>query len=754
MIAEQWDQLPDELRYLSQWCIAAPDKSPYTTSGHRASVTDPSHWTDWYSASTVAATWGEGAGIGFVLSEDDDLACIDLDIKDNTPPEHIERFNRIVEAFDSYTERSRSGRGLHIWVRGKVGMGCRRDGVEIYSQQRFMICTGDVVLHKPVEHRQELLDILVSEIRAAAQTSTVELVEQAETETDEDIWQKAADAANGDKFKQLWTGDWAGAGYPSQSEADLSLLSMLCFYSKSNEQVRRLFRLSGLGQRDKAQKNNRYLDRTLGMIRGRQKREEELAGNALQLAQTLASTLPLTPPQKTACPPAKCGPNALLPLTWPPGFLGELAKWFYSVAPRPVQEVAIVSALGVAAGMFGRLYNISGSGLNLYIVLVARSAIGKEAMHSGISKLCHIGMETGFQELHSFLDFADYASGPALIKAISQGEHGGSFCNVAGEWGRKLRKMSDDHSEGPMSSLRTVMTNLYQKSSAGTIVGGIGYSDKEKNVAATNGVAYSMIGETTPDTFYESLTNTMMQDGFMSRFIVIEYAGERPQFNAATNNPFPEPMGHHMRHIMARLKGAVEHVTDVVMSREAHALMDEFDARCDGEINGTDDESWRQMWNRAHLKALKVSALLACCDNYSTPVVTEQHARWALNLIMSDIDIMQRKIKDGDVGDGDPVRERKVLSVLAEYLQNPLSKGYNIPDSMRRAGVVPRRYLQARLQRTNCFTKHKLGHSAALDLTIRSLVDSGYLAEYPKDKVHEQWGAAGKCFAIVSDPTA
>lgn len=373
-------------------------------------------------------------------------------------------------------------------------------------------------------------------------------------------------------------------------------------------------------------------------------------------------------------------------------------------------------------------------------------------MHSSISKLSHLMMNADAPAFSGFMDFSDYASGPALVKAISNSK-AGSFVNVAGEWGRKLRKMGDDHTEGPMSSLRTVMTNLYQKSSAGTIVGGIGYSDKEKNIAATSGVAYSMIGETTPDTFYESLTNTMMQDGFMSRFIVIEYTGLRPEFNTANSVQIPNDL----YEILLNGAAAVMHCPpggykDVAMSREAQIMLDAFDKHCDQQINATDDESWRQMWNRAHLKTLKVAGLLAVTDCPASPVVTEEHAEWALNLIHRDIKIMGRKMASGDVGDGDIAREKKLLSVLHSYLMNPIAEGYKVPDEMRKAGVVARKYLQIRLQRTNSFMKHKLGQTLALDHTIRSLCDSGYLVEVAKDKLPPEWNFHGKAYRILSLP--
>ena len=46
--------------------------------------------------------------------------------------------------------------------------------------------------------------------------------------TDEEVVQKAASAANGEKFAGLYDGDISG--YPSQSEADLAFMTMLAFW--------------------------------------------------------------------------------------------------------------------------------------------------------------------------------------------------------------------------------------------------------------------------------------------------------------------------------------------------------------------------------------------------------------------------------------------------------------------------------------------------------------------------------------------
>jgi hypothetical protein len=264
-----------------------------------------------------------------------------------------------------------------------------------------------------------------------------------------------------------------------------------------------------------------------------------------------------------------------------------------------------------------------------------------------------------------------------------------------------------------------------------------------------------MIGETTPGTFYDSLTESMMEDGFLSRFTIIEYAGERPPANNHTQL-VPEPeLVEQCIEIMIQSKTLMgNRAPPVGVSRDEAAakLMIDFDAECDKEINSTQDEAWRQMWNRAQLKMMRIAALLAVGDNPITPVINETHTRWALDVIRRDIKIMQRRVESGDIGMGDGVRERKLIMLMRDYLATPQGLGYKIPEGMREAGIVTRSYLQIRTARLSTFMNARNGATKSLDEALRSLCDSGYIMEVDKAKLFDTYGSTSRSYRIVELP--
>jgi len=81
--------------------------------------------------------------------------------------------------------------------------------------------------------------------------------------SDQDLLEKARAATNGTRFAALYDGgDWQGAGYPSQSEADVALCGTIAFYTGPDHgRIDRLFRTSAL-MREKWNRND-YRNRTI-----------------------------------------------------------------------------------------------------------------------------------------------------------------------------------------------------------------------------------------------------------------------------------------------------------------------------------------------------------------------------------------------------------------------------------------------------------------------------------------------------------
>ena len=104
------------------------------------------------------------SGVGFVFTEDDPYAGIDIDKCRNSETGEIDQWARkIVDALDSYTEISPSGTGLHIFVKATLpGPNNRKGPLEMYESGRYFTLTGEHLGGTPTEihERQDVLERL------------------------------------------------------------------------------------------------------------------------------------------------------------------------------------------------------------------------------------------------------------------------------------------------------------------------------------------------------------------------------------------------------------------------------------------------------------------------------------------------------------------------------------------------------------------------------------------------------------------
>lgn len=152
---------PKELTDLNQWVVAVEDdKNPYDAFGFPASVSNPKTW-DTYKSCEDSVCPGKADYVGFVFANNG-IVGIDID-KGFENGLMTPLCADIMNACQSYTEISRSGRGVHIFVKGDLPFAGRnnRKGTEIYKSGRFFIMTGNVLLFEKIMENQSAIDYVV-----------------------------------------------------------------------------------------------------------------------------------------------------------------------------------------------------------------------------------------------------------------------------------------------------------------------------------------------------------------------------------------------------------------------------------------------------------------------------------------------------------------------------------------------------------------------------------------------------------------
>jgi primase-polymerase (primpol)-like protein len=264
LIPLDYAQLPPELVACDRWvCVDRRTKHPTDPgTGHPARPGDLRTCETFARADGYRRDHGDRFALGFDLTATP-FAALDKDGGWDRAADAPDAATRtLLDRFPgTYAERSNSGGGIHVLLRGAMpngerGRNNRHLGLEGYSTKRIIVMTGARLAGVPatIAPHQPALDALCAEVfprpapRARRGPCGPLPVPPDATFTDADTAFVVACIRQRGYGNELWEGRWADCHgwYESQSEAEFGLVSLIAAHTRNHGEIDRLMRLSRL----------------------------------------------------------------------------------------------------------------------------------------------------------------------------------------------------------------------------------------------------------------------------------------------------------------------------------------------------------------------------------------------------------------------------------------------------------------------------------------------------------------------------
>jgi len=241
----------------------------------------PDTWASYEQAKAYADRYGY-KGLVFALVKGISFIDIDNAIKDGeiVSPEA----RRLLELLpDTYTEKSVSGAGIHILLKGSLPADAYRrndsKGIEMYDTRRFICMTGDVLnTSREIADYSDSIEQIAYDFagrRPPQKTYTA----MPATQSDRELMGQITNSRSGAKFQSLFKGDISR--YASWSHAESALVFMLAWWTQNPVQIDSIMRSSGLirpkwdERRNAGTYGSQLIDEALSTVIPRQVRSQQ-----------------------------------------------------------------------------------------------------------------------------------------------------------------------------------------------------------------------------------------------------------------------------------------------------------------------------------------------------------------------------------------------------------------------------------------------------------------------------------------------
>lgn len=364
----------------------------------------------------------------------------------------------------------------------------------------------------------------------------------------------------------------------------------------------------------------------------------------------------------------------------PPGILGAVVEWINATSRKPQPMFAMQAAIAFGSTVIGRRFvSTNDNWPSLYLLNIGKSASGKEHAKWAIETLleaCDLG---------SLIGPASYTSNSGVLSALHDQP---CHITIVDEFGKELEQASiknNARAQGMLKSLIEVWgrcDGVVRPQGYSTF--GMSASDaaKMKDRFIRN-PALTLLGITTPDTFFESIGSAAARDGFLNRFLIVESEIGRQTSSLAQKKPVPQDVIDWAKAVCAMSNGQVNQVSNpsldpaavsVDISRAALEMFTAFDAECIGLMNQYDQCGLSEMFGRTNEIAMRL-ALIAAVSRLEGDQMTIEgtDAAWAISYARFHAKRTVERLKTSMFDSEFEAAKQQVIHLLVQHGQRGLT---------------------------------------------------------------------------------
>ena len=390
-------------------------------------------------------------------------------------------------------------------------------------------------------------------------------------------------------------------------------------------------------------------------------------------------------------------------LLTPPGILGTVTEWVNATARKPQPMFAVQAAIAFCATVMGRRYVTDQRNWpSLYLLNIGLSSSGKEYAKTAVETLLEAC------NLAHLIGPSSYTSNSGLLSALhSQPSH----LTVIDEFGKELEQASsktNTRAQGMLKALIEVWGRC-----DGTLrpqgFSTFAMSEQDAKKLSERSIrnpALTLLGMTTPGTFFESIGSAAARDGFLNRFLIVESDIGRQVGQGSTNTPVPDSIitwaqatqdaSSNLGLVDAAISpGTTPCAVEVKMQDDALAMFAQFDAECVGLMNQYEFHGLAEMFGRTNEMAMRLALITAI--GASKQAIDGPSAAWAIEYVRHHALRTVERLKASVADSPFEASKKQVMGLLIKHGSKGMTFAEISRSSLRFRGI-PKRQQQELMQ--------------------------------------------------------